>query len=122
VIDYVTQLQSGNYRCYFRAKDKNGKQIANNFVTNDQVICQTFNVATGTSYNVSNKYYWRLCMGTGRTTIVLDGEETECHYIDLSDTVRDGRSVPEAGDNIAQLGYVATGNNNRKNAIILSAY
>lgn len=122
VIDYVTQLQNGDYRCYFRAKDKNGKQITNNFVTNDQVICQTFNVATGTSYNVSNKYYWRLCMGTGRTTIVLDGEETECHYIDLSDTVRDGRSVPEAGDNIAQLGYIASGNNNRKNAIILSAY
>lgn len=122
VLDYVTQLQSGDYRCYFRAKDKNGKQITNNFVTNDQVICQTFNVATGTSYNVSNKYYWRLCVATGRTTIVLNGENTECHFIDLSDTVRDGRSVPEVGDNIAQLGYIASGNNNRKNAIILSAY
>ncbi len=59
-IDLVEQLSDGSFKCYFMAKDSDGTQIHNNFIAGDQAICQTFNVATGTSYDVSNKYYWRL--------------------------------------------------------------
>ena len=63
-----------------------------------------------------------MCVGTGRTTITLNNEQTECHYIDLSGSDCDGSSIPEIGDNIAQLGHRNNGNDDRKNAIILSAY
>ena len=102
-LDYVQQLPNGNYRCYFKAKDKTDEQISNKFITNDQVICQTFNVATGTSYNVSNKYYWRLVVGKGKTTAVFDGVDTEYHYIDLSNTTKDGSSIPEKAPGSTRL-------------------
>lgn len=53
---------------YWRAIDEQGMAIDNGFIASDgtnghrhdQVICQSFNVHEGTSYNVSNKYYWRI--------------------------------------------------------------
>lgn len=46
---------------YWRAEDDDGRAVDNGFIENDQAICQSFNnVHTGTNYNVSNKYYWRL--------------------------------------------------------------
>ena len=48
------------FRVYFKNADDNGKSIDNNWLTYDQAICQSFNVNEGTSYDVSNKYYWRL--------------------------------------------------------------
>lgn len=111
-----------NYRCYYRSKDSDGKQIHPSFEVNDQVVCQTFNAATGKSYNVSNTYYWRLCVGTGTTTTQIDGESVECHYIDLSDTDKDQYSIsaPSVGDNCVQLGNRS--DSTRQQAIILSAY
>ena len=120
VLDKVETV-NGNYRCYFRAKDEDRK-IYNNFEVNDQVVCQTFNVATGVSYNVSNTYYWRLCVGTGTTSTTIDGETVECHYIDLSNTDKDSysNSAPSSGDNVVQLGNRS--DSNRQAAIIISAY
>jgi hypothetical protein len=49
------------FRVYWRATDNFGRSVSNDFVENDQVICQSFNnVTTGVNYNVSDKYYWRL--------------------------------------------------------------
>ena len=120
VIDKVETV-SGNYRCYFRAKDDD-REIYNNFEVNDQVVCQTFNVATGVSYNVSNTYYWRLCVATGTTSTTIDGETVECHYIDLSNTDKDSysNSAPAKGDNVVQLGN--RNDTTRQAAIIISAY
>lgn len=120
VIDKVETV-SGNYRCYFRAKDDD-REINNNFEVNDQVVCQTFNVATGVSYNVSNTYYWRLCVATGTTSTTIDGETVECHYIDLSNTDKDSysNSAPAKGDNVVQLGN--RNDTTRQAAIIISAY
>ena len=120
VLDKVETV-NGNYRCYFRAKDED-REIYNNFEVNDQVVCQTFNVATGVSYNVSNTYYWRLCVGTGTTSTTIDGETVECHYIDLSNTDKDSysNSAPAKGDNVVQLGN--RNDSNRQAAIIISAY
>ena len=113
VLDHVEKLSNGDYRCYFLNKDDE-KEIYNNFEVNDQVICQTLNAATGTSYNVSNTYYWRLCTQTGTTG--------DYHYIDLSDTDKDrySNSAPSAGDNCVLLGNRS--DSSRQAAIIISAY
>ena len=76
VVDYVWGVTSGGDRIpatpdnlnqivafdvFWRAEEDTGRSVTNDFIQNDQVICQSFNNAhVGTSYNVSNKYYWRL--------------------------------------------------------------
>lgn len=52
------------YDVYFRATDEVNREITNDWQVDDQAICQNFNNArTGHSYNVQNKYYWRLVTG-----------------------------------------------------------
>lgn len=117
------------YRCYWTADDKEAKKaVENNWKIGDQAYCQTFNlrVPQGSGF-ASNKYYWRLVVGTGYETI----EGVEYAYIDLSneetlyleaskiDTPIDAQVVsgliacsgydtgsdrPEAGDDVACLG------------------
>lgn len=113
----VVDLVSGNI-LYWRCKDADGKQVTNDFIVNDQVICQTFNAATGTSYNVSNKYYWALVTAKGTTNV----GGTDYHYIVLDSSTYDGSLNPSVGDNIALLGHRGNDDVDRQNAIILSAY
>ena len=112
------------WRCYFRAKDADGKAIHNQFDQNDMAVCMTFDAAEGTSYNVSNKYYWRKVITTGTATLTDEetGEDISYHYIDLSATDKDQdcNGVPEVGDAVAQLGN--SSDMTRQNAIIISAY
>lgn len=116
-------LWTNYYRVYFRASDPDGKKITNSWRVNDQAICQTFDAATGTSYNVSNKYYWRLVVGVSSSPITL-ADGNQYHYIDLSRQSGNyvGTSAPETGDNIVQLGYRGTDDEARQSAIIISAY
>lgn len=96
------------YRCYFPSMDAE-KEVENEFRAGDQARCQEFNVKTGTSQNVSNRYYWRLVVSVGD------------NYIDLSKTDCDlGSDAPKAGDSIVQLGNRS--DKSRQNAIIISAY
>lgn len=113
----VVDLVSGNI-LYWRCKDADGKQVTNDFIVNDQVICQTFNAATGTSYNVSNKYYWALVTAKGTTNV----GGTDYHYIVLDSSTYDGSLNPSVGDNISLLGHRGNDDVDRQNAIILSAY
>lgn len=115
-VDKVSAISSG-YRVYWKATDGE-KSISNMWKVNDQAICQTFNAATGTSYNVSNKYYWSLVTAVGTESI--DG--TDYHYLDLSGTTVDGTLNPEVGDEIAMLGYRGTDDSNRQSAIYIAAY
>jgi len=120
VLDKVDTI-SGGWRCYYRAKDDDGRQIYNCFEINDQVVCQTFDAATGTSYNVSNQWYWRLVTGTGSTTTTIDGQTRDVHYFDLSSSDCDRYSMtPKVGDNCVQLGNRT--DTTRQAAIIISAY
>lgn len=119
-LDKVESI-NGGWRCYFRAKDAHGQEISNSFEVNDQVVCQTFNAATGVSYNVSNKYYWRLITATGSTTTTISGETVDAHYFDLSASDCDLSSMtPSVGDECVQLGNRTDGT--RQAAIIISAY
>ena len=119
IIDKVEPVTDG-YMCFWRREDpQTHKKISNDFWLGDQVRCQTFNVHDGTTFNVDNKYYWRLVTDMGVRTVEIDGEEVECNYIELSDTDKDGTSIPEVGDEIVQLGNRT--DTSRQNAIILSA-
>lgn len=93
------------YRCYFQADDGT-KSVKQEFVAGDQVRCQTFNIKEGTSHNVKNKYYWRLVHAVGDD------------YIDLLKEPCEGSGIPEAGDEMVQLGN--RNDDTRQNAIIFS--
>lgn len=96
------------YRCYFESTDGD-KTLTNDFVVSDQARCQTFNIKTGTSQNVSNSYYWRLVVGVGDD------------YIDLSKADCDaGSTVPQADDEIVLLGNRTDAT--RQSAIVLASY
>lgn len=115
-LDIVKKTDSGNYKCYFQSRIGLDR-VSNQFAPNDQVVCQTFNVAEGTSYDVSNTFYWRLLTSRGKETV--DG--VEYHYIILSGTdCAEGSSEPKVGDNVVTLGNRNT--KDRQNAIVLSAY
>lgn len=123
-IDKVTTKSNGDYRCYFRAKDGEGREIYQSFEIDDQVVCQTFNAAQGTSYNVSNKYYWRKVVGVSSSVSnqTIDGVTYPCHWIDISATDKDPQcsDIPAKGDEIVMLGNRT--DSQRQAAITIGAY
>lgn len=107
------------YRCFWKATDKERK-IYQTFEKGDQILCQTFNAAKGTSYNVSNKFYFALCINAPSDVVTKNGQDY--FYIDISKTDKDelSNSYPQALDKIVQLGNRT--NTDRQSALILSAY
>lgn len=96
------------WRCYLLVDDGE-TAIENPFKEGDQVRFQDFNIKPGVYENVSNRYYWRLCVGIGED------------YIDLSKTDCDANSdAPQEGDSLVQLGNRT--DKARQNAITLSVY
>ena len=112
--------QAAYFRCYFDGQDEDGNTITNDFIVDDQVRCQKFDLDDADNGYVSTKYYWRLVVNTGTTN---DGY----NYIDLSnvsggyDAASGLAGVPAANDNMVQLGCRDTDYPNRMSAIILSA-
>ena len=72
----VMELKNGNdtvaYKCYAIADDGTTKTM-NWWHVGMMALCQTFNVKSGTSNNVSNRYYWRLVVDTGQE-VLEDGK------------------------------------------------
>lgn len=96
------------WRCYLLVDDGE-TAIENPFKEGDQIRFQDFNIKPGVYENVSNRYYWRLCVGVGED------------YIDLSKTACDANSdIPQEGDSLVQLGNRT--DKKRQNAITLSVY
>lgn len=96
------------WRCYLLVDDGE-TAIENPFKEGDLVRFQDFNIKPGVYDNVSNRYYWRLCVGVGED------------YIDLSKTDCDaGSNIPQEGDSLVQLGNRT--DKKRQNAITLSVY
>jgi hypothetical protein len=97
----ITKVEEveGNYRCFY---DSEGGKKLSGFKVGDQARCQRYD----SSYGLKVKYYWRLV--TGATD----------KYVDLSMTDVDGDGVPEAGDDIAQLG--SRTDKTRRSAIVVS--
>lgn len=108
VISSVEETEDG-YKCYFENKDDEGRQIYNEFEAGDQGRCQTFNIFKQNSSTVGNRYWWRLVTEIGSDYVVFSKEDCD-----------EGSDVPQAGDEVAQLG-----NRNdvtRQNAQVYSAY
>lgn len=101
-------LRYNVYRCYFSQK-KGDEEIENQFVEDDLVRCQTFNVKEGVSENVKNRYYWRKVYKVGKDFIDL-----------LADDCDTGSDVPQAGDELVQMGNVYE--TARQSVVVLSAY
>lgn len=65
------------------------------------MVCQTFNATEGTSYDVSNTFYWRKVNSKGTEKI----NDEDYHYIILSGSdCAEGSGVPSSGDKIVTLG------------------
>ena len=119
----LVEEDASGYTLYFHAKDGE-KQISNMWEVNDQAICQTFNASTGTSYNVSNTYYWALVTEVSEQAVqkTVSGVTEEYHYIKLSKSVYDGELNPKVGDEIAMLGSRNDEDPQRQSAIYMAAY
>lgn len=124
-IDYVEVVDQG-WKCYFKATDGD-KKIYQNFQEGDQVVCQTFNLAEGTNYDASNKFYWALVDEVSTETVdaIFDDTTEEVstyHWIIISNSDMDENTnaEPAAGDEIVLLGnrYDTT----RQSAITIGAY
>lgn len=116
---------SGTYTLYFFANDETtGKEITNSFEVGDQVLCQTFNAATGETYDASNRFYWALCTEVSSTPVqrTIDGTQSMCHYIKLnwSDKDTSTNAIPQRGDEVVMLGNRT--DTLRQNAITIGAY
>lgn len=126
IVDIVyNSADGGLYKLFFLANDETtGKEISNTFDIHDQILCQTFNAATGTSYDVSNKFYWSKCIAVSSTPVerIINGTQKMCHYIiiDWSDKDPNTNGVPEVGDEIVMLGNRT--DTLRQNAITIGAY
>lgn len=94
-------------RCYFLQK-VGDREIVNQFVGNDLVRCQTFNIKTGTSESARNRYYWRRVHAVGSD------------YIDVINSSGEGTDQPAAGDELVQMGN--TTDAARQSVVVLSAY
>ena len=101
-------LRYNVYRCYFSQK-KGDEEIENQFVEDDLVRCQTFNVKEGVSENVKNRYYWRKVYKVGTDFIDV-----------LADFCDTGSDIPQAGDELVQMGN--TMDTARQSVVVLSAY
>lgn len=96
------------WRCFLLV-DNGETAVENPFREGDQVRFQEFNIKPGVYEDVSNRYYWRLCVGIGND------------YIDLSKADCDTNSdIPQEGDSLVQLGNRT--DKKRQNAITLSVY
>lgn len=93
------------YRCYFKQTDGE-RSVVQEFVVGDQALSQSFNLQALDGGGVRTSFYWRLVTAVGEDWIDLS--KTDC---------AEGSGVPQAGDDIVQLGNRS--DVTRQNAIIL---
>ena len=122
-----------HYKLLWKASDGQ-KSITNMWMAGDQAICMTDNLAAGTTYNASNRFWWVLVTDAGATTV--DG--TRYNYITVNFDRSAGAGavsagtpadiVPKVGDNVAMLGSRATDKDSgkvltdRQNAVYIAAH
>ena len=116
-ISYVKEVYSETtneligWKCYLLADDGTTATI-NSFKVEDQVRCQTFNIAPGVYENVSNQNYWRLVTKVStENEVITDAEGNELYdgkkfaWIQIAkDNCMEGSDNPSAGDTIVLMG------------------
>lgn len=104
------QVQTG-WKCYLLADDGT-MATTNQWQKDDQVRCQTFDIAEGTYENVSNKNYWRRIKEVSTTNEVITDENGTVLYdgkkfawiIIYKDDCMEGSDEPSADDTIVCMG------------------
>ena len=105
------------YRCYFLA-EQDGDEVDNDFVVEDQVRSESFNLNAGKYHKTGNHFFWRMVIGIDEEPVELEGKKY--HYIDLSDTdCATASDVPAKGDVLNQCGNRT--DVERQNCLIFSA-
>jgi len=105
------------WRCYFLS-EQDGEKRETKIIAGDQAIAQTFNATTGTANKVFNKRWWRLVTAVSNDAYT-DDSGNHYGYIEVSkDDCESGSDIPEAGDEIVQLGN--RNDATRQTAIIIS--
>ena len=116
-ISYVKEVYSETtkeligWKCYLLADDGTTSTI-NSFKVEDQVRCQTFNIAPGVYENVSNQNYWRMVTKVStENEVITDAEGHELYdgkkfaWIQIAkDNCMEGSDNPSAGDTIVLMG------------------
>ena len=110
-LDHVGHINETTYRCFYKATDGSDK-IYQLFEVDDQVVCQTFNVAEGVSYDVSNKFYWMKAISTGSDDVVpFASDSVETLMVEYFDADDDGLiSATEFSGITSVSDYFATRN------------
>lgn len=129
-------------RLYWRVSDGE-KARTNKWHVLDQALCKTDNLASGTTYNASNKFYWSLVANVSNQPVskTIDGRAADCHYIDIycgngesqANIPKDANDIPlwywvgdardaAAGDEISMLGSRDATDVPRQSALYFSAY
>ncbi len=105
------------YRCYFLAEQE-GDAVDNDFVIDDQVRSESFNLKSGAYHKAGNHFYWRLVIGRDENPVELEG--IRYHYIDLSDSdCATDSDIPAMGDTLSQCGNRS--DIERQNCLIFSS-
>lgn len=122
VLDKATHTadEAYTFRCYMYSDDGTTATM-NGFAADDQVMCRTFNIDSGVHTNVSNKYWWRRCVGVGKGKIAGSDDDKEYQYVDISKAdCLENSDYPEAEDVIVQFGNWT--DKARQGAIFLMVY
>ena len=99
------------WKCYLLADDGT-TATTNMWAVDDQVKCETFNIASGVYENVSNKYYWRKVTEVSSENevitdadgnILYDGKKYAWIVISATD-MAENSDIPAAGDTIVLEG------------------
>ena len=110
VVSEITGEVTG-WKCYLLADDGT-TATTNLWQEDDQVRCQTFNIAEGVYQNVSNKNYWRRVTSISKTNevitdkdgnILYDGKKFAWIVISKEDCM-EGSDYPTANDTIVCMG------------------
>lgn len=142
LVEDITINGIAGKRLYWRVSDGQ-KARTNKWHALDQALCKTDNLANGTTYNASNKFYWSLVAAVSPQPVekTIDGNAADCHYIDIycgsgetqGNIPLDGNDVPlwywvgdareaAAGDEISMLGSRDANDVPRQSALYFSAY
>lgn len=142
LVENITINGIAGKRLYWRVSDGQ-KARTNKWHVLDQALCKTDNLANGTTYNASNKFYWSLVAAVSSQPVekTIDGNAADCHYIDIycgngetqENIPKDANDVPlwywvgdardaAAGDEISMLGSRDANDVPRQSALYFSAY
>lgn len=115
----VSSPDAAEYVCYFLSQ-QDGEKIESMFKAGDQAICESFHAQTGTLQKVKNRFYWRRVISVNNDNYT-DQNGNHYGYLILSAIdCANGSDIPQAGDEICQLGYRYSDDTGRQTAMVMS--